>query len=501
MKRFLLFCTAILFLGSARSQDLIAIEYFVDVDPGYGNGVMITSAPTGDLDLAFDLNLSNVSNGVHMLGIRALNNNGVWGNTSVKLLYVDAPNQHGIVKMEYFFDNDPGYGNGHSVGIIPGSEVSVGFELQVSNLLPGLHNLFIRSANEAGIWGNTSRKLFYYDPATQSDIVQIEYFIDSDPGFGQGQQVGITPGMMVSQAFEINTTNLQPGVHVMYVRAKNEGGVWSVVSAKTFLYERSSMLPDIVQMEYFYDTDPGFGLGYPIPLQPSTQIQNAFTLDISPLSAGNHLVYFRVKDSGGHWSLVSHYPINIFDTKFFVEGLLNPLTGLNSKVRDGGGAVFPGAISDTLSLVFRDEASPYAPAFVHKGVQLLENGSCKTAYTGFPVGNYFIDIVHRNSINTWSSVPVTLSESPYTYDFTAEASRAWGNNLKPLGVGVYGLYSGDVNQDGAINTSDVDLISNSAATFASDYQPEDVNGDGAVDALDLIVTDNNAASSVSADRP
>lgn len=501
MKKLIILKLLLLLLVSLKGQELIGMEYFIDTDPGYGNAYSVAITPANELTAAFVLNLANVSNGLHWLGIRALNADQVWGNTAVKLLYIDAPLQHSIAQMEYFFDSDPGYGNAYAVSITPANEQSVVVALNTTNLAPGLHNLFIRTANQGGIWGNTSRKLFYYDPATVSDIVQMEYFIDNDPGYGLGQQVSIVPGLAISQAFEINTENLQPGVHMLYMRAKNAGNAWSMVTSKTFLYERTTTLPSIVQMEYYYDTDPGYGMGYPVPIAQSTLVDEAFTLDISTLSAGNHLVYFRVKDTNGKWSLVSHYPIRIFDTKLFVQGLWNPATGLNTKAHNATGEVFGGTTADTLSLVFRDGASPNAIAFAHRAVRLQQDGSCKTAYTEFPVGNYYIDVRHRNSLNTWSAAAIDLGLSPFTHDFTSDATQANGNNLASLATGVYGIYSGDVNQDGSINQDDVDLQTAAATGFATGYMAEDINGDGAVDALDLIVTDNNAAQAVSVAHP
>jgi hypothetical protein len=184
-----------------------------------------------------------------------------------------------------------------------------------------------------------------------------------------------------------------------------------------------------------------------------------------------------------------------------VQGLWNPVTGLNTKTQDANGEVFTGNVADTLSLVFHDENTPNEAAFTHTGVQLLENGSCKTAYTEFPTGNYFIDVKHRNSLNTWSSTPINLASAPYAYDFSTDATQAYGNNMFALGAGVFGIYSGDANQDGSINIDDINLIATSSEAFAMGYLAEDLNGDGAVDALDLILADNNAAQAVSVAHP
>ncbi|MDQ3021855.1 MAG: hypothetical protein M3R36_14980 [Bacteroidota bacterium] len=61
----------------------------------------------------------------------------------------------------------------------------------------------------------------------------------------------------------------------------------------------------------------------------------------------------------------------------------------------------------------------------------------------------------------------------------------------------FGIYSGDVNQDGTIDITDNELIDNDAYNFASGYLRTDVNGDGAVDIADGAIADNNAFNFVS----
>lgn len=57
---------------------------------------------------------------------------------------------------------------------------------------------------------------------------------------------------------------------------------------------------------------------------------------------------------------------------------------------------------------------------------------------------------------------------------------------------IFGIYSGDVNQDGIIVGSDLSLIDNDAFNSVSGYVVTDVNGDDFVDASDLSLVDNNA---------
>jgi len=66
---------------------------------------------------------------------------------------------------------------------------------------------------------------------------------------------------------------------------------------------------------------------------------------------------------------------------------------------------------------------------------------------------------------------------------------------------VFAFYSGDVNQDGTIDATDISMIDNDAANFVSGYVVTDLTGDDFVDGTDFVIADNNAAIFVSVIRP
>jgi hypothetical protein len=80
------------------------------------------------------------------------------------------------------------------------------------------------------------------------------------------------------------------------------------------------------------------------------------------------------------------------------------------------------------------------------------------------------------------------------YDFTSSTSQAFGNNMKQVDTSPlkFGIFSGDVNQDGSVDGLDLSIVDNDAFNFVSGYVNSDVNGDNVSDALDIGITDNNA---------
>ena len=91
------------------------------------------------------------------------------------------------------------------------------------------------------------------------------------------------------------------------------------------------------------------------------------------------------------------------------------------------------------------------------------------------------------------------------YTFFYNISSAYGNNMKLIDefpdIDKYGIFSGDINQDGTIDASDVSETDNDAYSSASGYVRTDVTGDDFVDAGDVSIVDNNAFNSVSVVTP
>ncbi len=158
-------------------------------------------------------------------------------------------------------------------------------------------------------------------------------------------------------------------------------------------------------------------------------------------------------------------------------------------------------MSDTVRVYLRNTSSPYAPVDSSKGI--LDSLTFRSAFqfTNAVTGNYYIDLRHRNSLETWSKNGVMYDQdSIINYDFTFAAAQAYGNNMIQKGS-KFCIYSGDVNQDGSVNGLDLGLIDNDVSNFVTGYVNTDVNGDRAVNALDLGITDNNAFNFVSKVTP
>ncbi len=153
-------------------------------------------------------------------------------------------------------------------------------------------------------------------------------------------------------------------------------------------------------------------------------------------------------------------------------------------------------IRDTMTAYLRNSVSPYLIIDSARSVIDSVDFTGSFNFVNAPAGMYYLQLQGRNTVETWSKTPLTVSTGvTYSYDFTSSADKAFGDNLI-LKDGKYCIYSGDVNQEGSVDLTDLLQIYNEASNFSSGYLITDINGDRITDLTDLIITYNNSANFV-----
>lgn len=224
-------------------------EYFIDLDPGIGNGTALTFAEGTTISHNFSVPLEALSTGSHYLHIRLKNENDKWSLYARKPFYVSAVEVPvaDIVAAEYFLDSDPGIGNGTSITIESGAEVSGNLAVSLDALEPGMHYLHLRVKNDNDKWSLYARRPFYIPPGIPNpEIIRAEYFIDIDPGVGNGIPVAVSPGEAITEAFEILTADtLMLGMHILHLRVQTDIAKWSLYARSGFTIDNEVGLDDI----------------------------------------------------------------------------------------------------------------------------------------------------------------------------------------------------------------------------------------------------------------
>ncbi|MEZ5047638.1 MAG: endonuclease [Chitinophagaceae bacterium] len=147
-------------------------------------------------------------------------------------------------------------------------------------------------------------------------------------------------------------------------------------------------------------------------------------------------------------------------------------------------------LCDTIQVELHNDYSPYNIAYSTQGI-LQTNGLVLLNLPSSVIGNtFYVAIKHRNSIETWSFFPVNFTANS-DYDFTNSATKAYGANQIETDIGQWALYTGDINQDGAIDIFDFLEWDNDNQNFYSGYFATDLNGDASIDIFDFLIWDPN----------
>ncbi len=142
-----------------NNPDISGAEYFFDADPGSGNATAITVTTGATIDLTFAANSSALAVGMHIMGVRTRNPTGEWSIPSYIPFYIDLSRT--ITKLEYFFDTDPGSGNGTTITVSPTTDLlDQVYSMNSSALALGTHSVNVRVAGQNNFWSIPETKSF-----------------------------------------------------------------------------------------------------------------------------------------------------------------------------------------------------------------------------------------------------------------------------------------------------------------------------------------------------
>ena len=306
-----------------HAQQPVKVEYFLDSDPGYGLARFIKDIHVGGNQLTFDM--SDASAGAHVLYVRSQDSDGHWSTTMSRPLYIEQLQD--IVYVEYFIDDDPGRGLATPVALPQQdykAHLQIDFNLNVADLSLGEHELAVRAYDVFGQWTDVMSRHFTVIekndepeiPVGGGDLKRIEYFFDSDPGYGLGHQ--LEKPSSGEHIYQMSFANIGIGFHLLSIRAQDEANNWSsTMSRPIYVIDPMS---DIETLEYFFDNDPGEGRGILVENSSAGKDSFAFQVSVEDLSYGVHTFYVRVKDTKGKWSVLRSTSIEVI-AQTDIEGI------------------------------------------------------------------------------------------------------------------------------------------------------------------------------------
>lgn len=294
------------------TANVVSGEYYLDDDPGIGNGTAITLSPNTEIDSYFTIAGSNLTQGFHNLVIRLQDADGEWSVQESRTIFAANANpmvSAEVIAAEYFLDSDPGIGNATSISITGGTEVDFSFVIPGDDFIEGFHVIGLRTQDENGQWSMLEYISLYAvksDANTKSDVVSAEYYVDDDPGIGNGTSVSLSASENVDFSFTVDQSLLTEGFHNLVIRTQDSNGQWGMQESIAVYASNANPLGTtlISEIEYFIDDDPGIGSGTSIDIVDVVVFDEQLMATTNGLDPGMHNITFRVQDERGVWSQI-----------------------------------------------------------------------------------------------------------------------------------------------------------------------------------------------------
>ncbi|HNW91084.1 MAG TPA: T9SS type A sorting domain-containing protein [Bacteroidales bacterium] len=297
--------------------------------------------------------------------------------------------------------------------------------------------------------------------ALTAQTSKAEYFFDTDPGVGLATQVTITQvGDTGVFTGNISTNGLSVGFHRLYFRFQDINAKWGLTE-NTLLYVYSTTAPSsyppvqaqLSKFEYFFDTDPGPGLGIQVPAtginDTATVTMNVSTLG---LSVGFHRLYYRSKDLNNQWGLTENQLLYVYDTSPPVAMPVQPqLTGMEFFI-DTDPTVGLGT----------------AVAGIIPGDTILSSVDVPTA--ALTAGPHTINFRVKDAMKRWSHYDtrqiIICSSIPVAYFSVDTVCQGSVSHFTDLSTNILGstTYKWDMNSDG---TNEFTTLGNKTYTYAA----------------------------------
>ncbi len=202
--------------------------------------------------------------------------------------------------------------------------------------------------------------------AAAQNMDRMEYFIDTDPGFGNATTVNFTPQPQIyNYPFAVSIpSNLPAGIHTIGYRTRSSDGLWGQTNFTTFQTADPVTAMQIESVQYFWNQDPGFTAVGSVPIAGQAFPQS---IEIPvDLPAGEHILFLRAIDSNGRFS----------HTNYRIEIQVTPLA--NPGFENAKLQVYPNPVIDMVNISLTSDAAARVVIYDFSGKKVRDQSIGKT---------------------------------------------------------------------------------------------------------------------------
>ena len=439
------------------------IEYFWDEDPGVGLATRYPIQASGnEVTISFDILTEGLKRGVHTLGIRS--HCGGWSQTLRRMVVVGA-DDNPIEAVEYFWDEDPGYGQATPLAFTGGNVAMVNQEIDTPSDY-GTHMLLIR-AKAGGMWGTP----------------YVQYLcINADPDFDLPKDT-----VCVGEQFIV--TNLTTGATeaTTYNWDMNNDGIADYTSGDNFIYSYTKAGNYIASLAVKTVGTCETTIFKTIVVLDTTAPSVTLSASAKTACSGDSIRFKATSSNGGdspeyEWLINGNVVATGTADTLWVDTLADYSTVQVRVISSNPCASVDNALSSKLTIRVNElpeiSLAHYFPLYTSESAVILAGGMPEG-------GTYYIDGKEAQLFN-----PKRNEAGSYrlSYSYT-DSEGCTSEAVTTLQLREGTLLLGDVNKDEAVDVMDVlcevDLVY--GRTFPTyTLATADINGDNTINVADIV---------------
>ena len=210
-------------VGSAR------YEYWFD--NSFNTRSIATFSNSNNIILLNNLNIENISSGLHTFNMRFKPDGKHWSSTTSSFFYKSTTIPTGTAKYQYWFDNKPQDG---VTSVITSTDNYILLDSLINTMPIGLHTLNIRFKPNGGLWSSVVSSFFYKNQSAfvNNNIARCVYWYDDN---WQNPNLLYYSGQSnLSSTINTDAADLSTGMHRVSMMFSDDRGGWSSVVSDSF---------------------------------------------------------------------------------------------------------------------------------------------------------------------------------------------------------------------------------------------------------------------------
>lgn len=401
---------------------------------------------------------------------------GARGQSDPEIDLSGLPKSTTAVSLRYWFDTD--------ANSVKTASISVGATtIDASALREGVHTVHYQVVDSKDIAGVPSSKMFIkLDQKVTAKSKSLRFWFDTG--------VDVKTTKTLSGATTIDASALKEGVHTVHYQIVDDQGIVGITDSKMFVKVDEKTVATAKSLRYWFDTDAN-------SVKTTTTLSGVTTIDASSLMDGVHTLHYQIVDNKD----IAGIPAS----KIFIKLGKNTVTKAKS-LRYW----FDKDMTSVKTTALQSEAVTIDASSLVEGIHMLhyqivdDKGglgcvvtkmffkmSAKTSSTATAIRYWFDEDTEVQQVDVAEIVQVSTNKlkTNGSHELRFQLVDNKGEVSPVRSASFDYSISGDANQDGLVNVTDIVatvnyIMENPSGTFST--VAADVNKDGFINVSDIV---------------